>query len=93
MGHARATDEFLVELARQEQRAIVTMDRDFARIVASSNQARPSVTHLRVLGLDRVGFVALLQTVLPMVAEMVERGCVVSVTKDGIRTRTLPIRG
>lgn len=91
LGRPTATDEEIVELARIEGRAIVTLDSDFTRILALAGTLAPSLIHLRIDVLDRVRATALLRTIVPGLATALSLGCIVSVTGGGIRLRRLPI--
>ena len=48
VGKASATDAELIALARAERRAVVTLDSDFARLLATSRATTPSLLHLRL---------------------------------------------
>jgi predicted nuclease of predicted toxin-antitoxin system len=47
-GRARASDQEIIAWARDEERTIVTLDADFARILATGGSAEPSPVWLRM---------------------------------------------
>jgi predicted nuclease of predicted toxin-antitoxin system len=90
-GLAQSSDGEILEAARVEGRVIVTLDSDFAAIVATQGLQSPSVVHLRVQHLDRDRTVALLLEVLPALERDLQSGCLVSVGAGGIRVHRLPV--
>lgn len=88
----RSSDEAISEVARDQERIIVTLDEDFARIAATSGQTRPSVILIRMQGLNRQRATALIPQVVSTVSEDLDSGCIATVTASGIRVRRLPIR-
>jgi predicted nuclease of predicted toxin-antitoxin system len=91
-GMSRHSDESIVEVARGQDQHIITLDEDFARIVATSGHGRPSVVLIRVQGLDRVRATALIKQVVSAIGTDLDSGCIASVTPNGVRIRQLPIR-
>jgi Uncharacterized protein conserved in bacteria len=91
VGLARASDADIFRFAAGERRIIVTVDLDFADIVAASRSAIVSVILLRL----RNGFpsrgLARLEAVLSLAAEPLSAGAIVIVSEDRIRIRSLPI--
>ena len=90
LGLARLPDPEVIALAVREGRAIVTLDRDFTQLVAVSGARAPSVIFIRQ-NVDRPKTVALVRAVLAACETALADGCVVSVTEDQIRVRSLPI--
>ena len=90
-GLQRMSDAAIVEMARDDQRIIVTHDLDFGRIVALSHQRIPSVITLRLSDMRSGNVSRYLQEVLARYSEPLERGALVSVTDQRIRVRQLPV--
>ena len=92
-GLQRLSDVRVVELAQAEDRAILTHDLDFSRIVAVSRARLPSVITFRLADMRpaRVNFY--LDEALGRFAAQVESGALVSVSERGIRVRLLPVSG
>jgi predicted nuclease of predicted toxin-antitoxin system len=91
-GRARASDDEIVAWGREEGRTIVTLDADFARVLAMAGARTPSLLWLRIEGLDRKRATELLQRLLPELVVDLEAGCVVSVTDAAVRVRRMPLR-
>jgi len=90
LGLAAAPDEVILERARAEGRAVVTLDSDYAMLVATAGAESPSVVHIRIEGLNLRRAGELLSTVLPALKDDLEAGCIASVTPRGVRVRRLP---
>jgi len=88
---AQAPDREILTFAAREQLTVVTLDSDFVKIVATEGRSTPSVIHLRLPNLDRPATVKLLEEILPLLTEDLEKGCIASVGPLGIRVRTLPL--
>lgn len=86
-----AADATIIEFAAAQGRTILTQDLDFSAIIALSGHAFPSVLSLRLRSsrVERVN--EALERVLPLVADLLERGAIVSVEDDRIRSRSLPV--
>ena len=86
----RAPDATLIELARTEQRIVLTFDLDFGEILALGVQDRPSVILFRLANetADSVN-----QRVSPVIAEcasVLQAGALVLVEDSRYRIRRLP---
>ena len=92
LGHSRATDPEIIELARDQGRLIVTLDSDFHRLLAVSGASSPSVIRIRQEGLRGPDIAALVHQVLEQVGNQLERGSMVTVTESAIRLHKLPLR-
>ncbi len=88
---SNATDASILSHARDENRTVVTLDSDFAKILAFEKSSTPSVIHLRIDRLNRSRTTALLRTILPEIISEIDGGAIVTVTKNGIRIRRLPL--
>ena len=91
LGLARAADADILDLARQGQAVVVTLDADFHALLATSHASGPSVVRIRIEGLKGEELAALLVQVLAVTGGEIEAGAVVSVTSRRIRVRLLPI--
>ena len=91
IGKSRATDVELLEIARQEDRVIITADLDFPRLLALSSAAGPGLVLFRGGNYSDIEMCNLLEQVIKQVpAEMLETSvCVVD--KKRIRITQLPI--
>ena len=90
-GLERLPDDRIVAKAQDEERAIVTQDLDFGRIVALSGHSVPSIVTLRLSNMTPARVNIALQAALEDAAQSLEDGALVTVTDRGIRIRTLPI--
>ena len=91
LGMARAADADILDVARQRQAVVVTLDADFHALLATSHATGPSVVRIRIEGLKGEPLAALLAEVLAVAGAEIEAGAVVSVTARRIRLRLLPI--
>jgi predicted nuclease of predicted toxin-antitoxin system len=86
-----ATDRELIEHARREGRAIVTLDADFHTALALSNAASPSVVRVRIQGLRAIELAALVERVFTLCNEDLRAGAMVTVDDRSVRVRLLPL--
>lgn len=91
LGMARASDDTILEAARQRGAVVVTLDADFHQSLAISRATSPSVVRLRVEGMQGDQLSAILKQVIAMAGPELACGAVVSVTPSRIRVRALPI--
>lgn len=87
-----ALDEEILELARQENRTVVTQDLDFSALLALGGHTRPSLITLRLTDTDPEFVTSRLLEVLPQVEEKLTDGCVVIIQDVSVRIRMLPIQ-
>ena len=92
LGRSRASDQEIVELAREQDRVIVTLDSDFHHLLAISGASSPSVIRIRREGLRGADLAALIDQLLGQIGEQVERGAMVTVTERNVRLHRLPLR-
>lgn len=92
LGRPRDADEEIIAFARNERRVVVTVDSDFARILASSQATSPSVMHLRMQRLGHAECTAIIREVAASIAGDLASGCIATVSHAGVRVRRLPIR-
>jgi len=87
-----STDEEIFELARSEDRVLVSADTDFGTLLALGRTAKPSVVIFRrTSGRRPEAQAKLLLDCLPDVRESLERGSVVVIEETRLRIRSLPI--
>jgi predicted nuclease of predicted toxin-antitoxin system len=92
LGTPQATDDAILVLANHENRAIVTFDSDFAKLLAVKRAKGPSVIHIRIQGLAHQRTTATIREVTGAIAKDLEAGCIATVTDAGVRVRRLPLR-
>lgn len=91
IGLARASDAHILDVARERQEVVVTLDADFHAMLATSRAAGPSVVRIRIEGMKGEQLASLLAKVLAVAGAEIEGGAVVSVTSGRIRVRRLPM--
>lgn len=90
-GMSQAEDVAIIELARQEQRVVVTLDADFHALLAVSGAKLPSVVRIRSEGLKAIQIATLLQRVFAVAGNELALGAMVTVLDGKIRIKHLPI--
>ncbi|WP_419552284.1 DUF5615 family PIN-like protein [Candidatus Poriferisodalis sp.] len=87
-----AADETILEWAAEHGYVVATSDSDFGALLFRRRSVSPSVIHLRgVSHQSPDAHAALLVESLPVLAEALEAGAVVSLSPTRIRVRDLPI--
>jgi predicted nuclease of predicted toxin-antitoxin system len=92
IGMSSADDLLILERAREDQRACVTLDHDFHAHLAAGRSGGPSVILLRVEGLDAIRQAKLIHSVCAQCAEEIIKGAAISADQHTIRVRRLPLR-
>ena len=90
-GMSQAEDVAIIELARQEQRVVVTLDADFHAFLAVSGASGPSVVRIRSEGLKAAQIATLLQHIFAVAGNEMAGGAMVTVLDEKIRIKHLPI--
>ena len=90
-GLATASDATILDLGRKDERVVVTLDADFHALLVMSGATKPSVIRIRIEGLKAEDFARLLVVVLQACQDELLQGAMVTVTKNGIRIRRLPV--
>lgn len=90
-GLARMPDPNILDKARAEGRILLTVDLDFAQLVAISGEQLPSVILFRLGNATRAALENRLFAVLKACHNDLEEGAIVSVSDDGFRVRALPV--
>lgn len=92
IGLLTSTDPVILRAAATEERILLTADSDFGALLALGSLASPSVLLLRSADHLRPSEQAgLIVANLPQIAEDLEKGAIVSLTRDRLRIRELPI--
>jgi predicted nuclease of predicted toxin-antitoxin system len=86
-----ATDEEILELARRQDRVMVTQDLDFSALLALGGYDRPSLITLRLSTSDPEMVTRRLLKVLPRIEQSLRQGCAVTIEDVVVRIRQLPI--
>lgn len=91
IGMARAEDPLIISRAVEDGRTIVTLDADFHTLLALTNASAPSVVRIRIEGLKAEQCAGVIERVLAVCLEDLERGAAVSVTEHQVRIHRLPL--
>lgn len=92
-GLGAASDEHIASFAVEHDAAIVSADSDFATILALTGKGAPSLVLFRSAdALAPSGQAALLAANLPTVEDELRAGAVVSISREHLRVRRLPLR-
>ena len=88
---ATATDTEILELARIENRIVLTQDLDFSALVALSGCVQPSLVTLRLSYAQPDLVSQKLLEVLPQLEQVLVEGAAITIRDDAVRFRKLPI--
>ena len=91
VGLATTDDESIIQVARQEERIVVTLDADFHALLALSGADKPSFVRIRIEGLRAEPLATLLQALLEERGSELDKGALMTVQPTRIRIRFLPI--
>jgi predicted nuclease of predicted toxin-antitoxin system len=92
IGLNRASDAEILDRARVDARACVTLDADFHTILAVSGAKGPSTIRVRIEGLNAAALAELILRIWPDIEADVEEGAMVMVDSSSVRVRKLPVR-
>ena len=87
-----SSDMEILDLARRENRVVVTQDLDFSALLALGGFDKPSLITIRMTVADPDAVTQKLIELLPEIQDMLAKGCAVSVDDHSFRVRWLPIR-
>ncbi len=91
VGLATASDEFILEWCRQEQRVAITRDADFHSILAGTAAVSPSVVRIRIEPLSEPQLVNLIEWIAKEKRDDLQSGVAITVKNTSIRTHRLPL--
>lgn len=91
LGLAGASDQVVMEAAREQGRVLVSADTDFGELLARSNERRPSLVLYRGEEVDPEVLALTLLANLKQIEEPLVAGAIVVVLDDRIRVRHLPL--
>lgn len=91
IGMARAADTRLLEVARREERVVVTADLDYPRLLALHQANRPGIILFRGGAYSDAEMLGLLDRVLAQTPALDLERSIVVVDRRRIRRRALPI--
>lgn len=88
---ATAADAEILELARAENRIVLTQDLDFSALVALGGYVQPSLVTLRLSSAQPDIVSQRLLKVLPQLKQVLIEGSVITIEDTAVRFRKLPI--
>ncbi len=91
-GMEKADDPEIIEYARVNEMAWVTLDHDFHSHLAMNSADSPSVVFLRIEGLSAALQTKLIQRIWEVCGEVILAGAAVSCNGSAIRVRKLPLK-
>ena len=92
VGYARADDFKIIELARTEDRTIVTLDADYHATIALTSVSSPSVIWIRVANLPGKEYTEMIISTLNEYEEVLIIGVLITIRSDRkVKLRLLPI--
>jgi predicted nuclease of predicted toxin-antitoxin system len=91
LGMSKAEDSAIIDLARLEQRMVVTLDADFHALLAVSGATGPSVLRVRMEGQKADQIVALVERVLALASDELNQGAMITVVDGKVRIKLLPV--
>lgn len=91
IGLSCAADSLIIEQARADHCAIVTLDADFHTLIALSGAARPTVIRIRREGLKGAEIAAVIADVVARLSQAIAAGALLTVTERTMRVRYLPV--
>lgn len=86
-----ATDNKILDYARQENRIVITQDLDFSALIALSGFKKPSLITLRLSSSDPELVTQRLLKVIPQFEEILQKGYAVTIEDTSVRIHKLPI--
>jgi predicted nuclease of predicted toxin-antitoxin system len=87
----RSTDPAVMQMARNEERILLTHDLDFGELIAASGANAPSVIIFRLRNMNPKNVNRFLNGIITEHRDALEKGAIVSVTEGQVRVRLLPL--
>lgn len=91
LGLDSLSDPRILEMARDQERVVLTHDLDFGELVAASGALLPSVITFRLRDMRATKVSRYLQSIVLQYSDELTDGVVMTVTEGRIRIRSLPI--
>jgi predicted nuclease of predicted toxin-antitoxin system len=91
IGLSEADDTDILEMARENERVIVTLDADFHTLLALNQASAPSVIRIRIERLRAQPLTNLLLNVISEWNDLLEQGVAITVEPSRVRGRRLPL--
>lgn len=92
IGLSSASDKEIITQAKILKRIIVTFDTDFHALMALSGETFPSVIRIRIENLKRNEQYLMIKDIIKGSQKNLEKGVLMTVQKNKIRVRYLPIK-
>ncbi len=89
---ATAADVDILELARVENRIVITQDLDFSMLIALGRYQQPSLITLRLSSAKPDYVTKRLLAILPQLEKELTEGSALTINDDSMRVRKLPIQ-
>jgi len=86
-----ASDQEILEYARQEDRIVITQDLDFSMLLALGGYNRPSLITLRLVVSDPDVVTCKLLEIVPRFEQILQEGCTLTIEDVVVRVHKLPI--
>ncbi|HEX4142659.1 MAG TPA: DUF5615 family PIN-like protein [Pirellulales bacterium] len=93
LGMVGDSDAAILGFARRELAVVVTFDADFRQLLAVSGASSPSVLQIRIEGLKGDELATVLIQAIAVAGAELAAGALVTVTRQQIHVRSLPIGG
>jgi len=87
----RSTDPAVMQMARNEERILLTHDLDFGELIAASGANAPSVIIFRLRNMNPKNDNRFRNGIITEHRDALEKGAIVSVTEGQVRVRLLPL--
>jgi predicted nuclease of predicted toxin-antitoxin system len=84
-----ASDQEILDLARGDDRTVITQDLDFSALLALGKFSRPSLIRMSVSDPETIS--RKLLKVLPEMEKVLQEGCAITIEDAAVRVRKLPI--
>lgn len=92
VGDPRATDQVIMDWARESQSVVLTHDLDFGMLLALTNAGGPSVIQVRAQNVVPEHLEALVVAAIQQHETLLETGALIVVDENSSRARVLPLK-
>ena len=92
VGDPRATDQVIMDWARESQSVVFTHDLDFGMLLALTNAGGPSVIQVRAQNVVPEHLEALVVAAIQQHETLLEAGALIVVDENSSRARVLPLK-